>query len=84
MKIHYGFFENCGDYESPLYICENTICGCSGEKVVEEYTIDYWEDVTCKKCLKLKDAVIKGEKLNEEAIVNQMGDMADFFEELIK
>ena len=81
MKTHFGFFENCGDYETPLYICEKTICGLDSENVNEDFTTDNWKYVSCKKCLRLKDAVIKGEKLDEEAIVKQMGDMVKFFEE---
>ena len=34
-----------------------------------------------KKCLALKDRIIEGQKADEEAIVHQMGEMADFFEQ---
>ena len=81
MKTHYGFFENYGDYESPSYGCEETVCGCIGEIVLEKYTVDNWKNVTCKKCLKLKDAVIAGIKSDEEAIVHQMGEFVKFVEE---
>ena len=78
MKIHFGFMENYGDYESPCWGCETTVCGCTGENAIEN-TVDDWEEVTCKKCLRLKAAVIEGIKSDEEAIVHQMGEMADFF-----
>lgn len=81
MKTHFGFFENCGTYESPFHVCEETICGYSGEKVLEEYTSDDWDEVTCKKCLRLKDAVIEGQKADEEIIVQQMGEMAEFLKD---
>lgn len=80
MKIHFGFFYNDGDYESPIGGCDETICGYDGEEVLEKYTTEIWEDVSCKKCLRLQDAIISGHKAEEEAIINQMGDMADFFE----
>ncbi len=80
MKIHFGFFENYGDYESPFYGCEETICGCIGENILENYTSEDWRDVTCQKCLNLKDKVIAGQEEDEKAIVQQMGEMADFFE----
>ena len=56
MKVHFGFFENYGDYESPCYGCETTVCGCTGENAIEN-TVDNWNEVTCKNCLKIKDAV---------------------------
>jgi hypothetical protein len=80
VKTHFGFFEDYGDYESPCYGCEITVCGCTGENAIEN-TVDDWKEVTCKKCLKLKDAVIAGIKSDEEAIMHQMGEMANFFKE---
>jgi hypothetical protein len=80
MKEHYGFITNCGDYESPLFCCDETLCGCVGEEVLEEHTTDIWDIVTCKKCLRMKGAVIEGQKEDEKHIVEQMGDMADFME----
>ena len=79
MKIHFGFFENYGNYESPCYGCETTVCGCTGENAIEN-TVNNWGKVTCKNCLKLKDAIIAGIKSDEEAIVHQMGEMADFIQ----
>lgn len=79
MKTHFGFFENFGDYEYSLYGCESTICGHQGENVTEKHTVEDWDFVTCKNCLKLKDKVIEYHKIVEEVIVNQMADMADFF-----
>ena len=72
MKIHFGYFENFGDYEYSMYGCESTICGHQGENVTEKYTVDDWGCVTCKKCLKLKDKVIAAHKADEEEIVKQM------------
>jgi len=83
MKTHYGFMENFGDYESPLWGCEETVCGCTGEVPCENATDD-WDEVTCKKCLRLRGAVERGVEANEKALVDQMGDMADFFSEVIK
>lgn len=78
MKIHFGFIVDHGDYESPCIGCERTLCGYDTELPCENSTAD-WEQVTCKKCLRLKDRYILGAKEEEKAIVEQMGDMADFF-----
>ena len=78
MKIHFGFLENYGDYESPAYGCEEVVCGCHGEMSIENATSD-WDEVTCKKCLRLKEKVIEGERRDNEKAVKQLGDMADFF-----
>lgn len=40
---------------------------------------DKWNEVTCKKCLGLKNKAIKERMLIEEDIVKQMGDMAAFY-----
>ena len=80
MKTHFGFMEEWGDYESPMSGCEETLCGCTGEEVCENATDD-WDCVSCKKCLRLKDRYKEEERRNEEVIVQQMGDMADFMEE---
>ncbi len=80
MKTHFGYLINEGDYECPC-ICvagDKTICGCVGEEVLENYTTDNWKDVTCKKCLKLKDKVIKAHEEDEKECIKQMGEMADF------
>ena len=69
--------ENYGDYESASYGCEEVVCGCLGESATENATDD-WDEVTCKKCLRLKDRVMAGTKVDEELICQQMGDMADF------
>jgi len=76
-KIHYGFIYDCGDYESPSLCCDKTACGCIGEIPCVDATSD-WNMVNCKKCLKQKDAIIAGDKADEEVIVNQMGDFVDF------
>ena len=78
MKIHFGLFEDWGDYEHPLRGCESTLCGCEGEIPCENASDD-WREITCKKCLRLKDRYILGCKSDEEAIVHQMGEMVEFF-----
>jgi len=81
MKMHFGFFEDCGSYETPLDCCEETLCGYPVGDSLEEYVTDCWNDISCKRCLRLKDAVVKGQEADEQAIIAQMGDMADFFKE---
>lgn len=83
MKIHFGIMEDCGDYEHPLMICDETLCGCTGEIPTENSTND-WREVDCKKCLRLKNRYEDGIKEDEKYIVKQMGDMAEFFENLEK
>lgn len=61
MKIHFGLFEDCGDYEYPLTVCERTLCGCEGE-IPTENSVNDWELVTCKKCLKLRESYELGGK----------------------
>ena len=78
MKIHFGLFEDWGDYEHPLTVCERTLCGCEGE-IPTENSVEEWKLVTCKKCLRLKERYEMGVKADEEAIVHQMGEMAEFF-----
>lgn len=78
MKTHYGFMENYGDYESPMWGCDITACGCTGEKAIENATGD-WDEVDCLNCLKVKNRVIEERKKDEEHIINDMGMMAEFF-----
>ena len=79
MKTHFGIMEDSGDCESPLIGCEKTLCGCTGEIPCETATDD-WNKVDCKKCLKLKIEYELAEKENEKNIIDQMGDMVEFFE----
>ena len=81
MKIHFGLVYNAGDYEMPLICCDKTLCGLTSEIPCED-AVDDWSEVTCKKCLKLKDVYIKSCEEDEKIIVKQMGEMAYFFEEL--
>lgn len=83
MKTHFGAMENWGDYESPMYGCEETLCGETGEMPVENSTDD-WDLVDCKRCLRLKDQYIEGCKEDEKSIIHQMGEMADFWEKEMK
>lgn len=78
MKTHFGIIYNGGDYESPLLICDNTLCGYDGE-IPCENAVDNWKLVTCKKCLRLRESYEYNEKENEKHIIKQMGDMTDFF-----
>jgi len=68
-----------GNYESSLICCERTLCGYTGEIPCENST-DRWKLVTCKKCLKLQGSFGRAIESEEKAIVQQMGDMTDFFE----
>ena len=77
MKIHFGFLENYGSYESPAYGCYEVVCGCQGEIATETAT-NNWNEVTCKKCLHLKEKVVDGERHDNEEAAKQLGDMADF------
>jgi len=79
VKKHFGIMEDWGDYEHPITGCDETLCGYIGEEVCENATDD-WDFVTCKKCLRLKERYIEGCKIDEENIIKQMGEMADFFE----
>lgn len=79
MKTHYGFMYNDGDYESPIIGCDETACGCKGDNAIENATDD-WGAVTCKNCLRLKENIVASEKADEEAICQQMGEMAEFIE----
>lgn len=81
MKIHFGIILDYGDYESPLFGCEETLCGYIGE-IPCENAVDNWSLVICKKCLKLKDSYESGKILDEKAILEEMGNMADFFKKL--
>lgn len=78
MKIHFGLFEDCGSGEDPLSCCVKTLCGCHGEWSCEN-AVDDWDQVSCKKCLKLKKPYKIGCKLDEKIIVEQMGEMAECF-----
>lgn len=83
MKTHFGFISNEGDYETPIDICERTVCGCTGEKATDNATMD-WSIVNCKNCLKLKQRVIDGMEADDKEIARQMGDMVDFWESAYK
>jgi hypothetical protein len=77
MKTHFGYMENFGDYESQMWGCDRTACGYDGEIPTENATSN-WEEVDCKKCLKMKDKIIAGEQEDEKHIIAQMGDQTDF------
>lgn len=80
MTVHFGIIVDYGDYENPCICCDKTLCGYETEKACENST-DIWADVTCKKCLKLKDKYEQSEKQDNEIACNQMGEMAKFFRE---
>jgi len=71
--------ENYGDYEQPFYGCGRTLCGYETEKPCETATSD-WEEVSCKKCLKLRKRYEISRQIDEKIIVEQMGDTADWWE----
>ena len=52
MKIHYGTMINEGNYEQPLYTCNETLCGLKTEIPCENAT-NRINSVNCKKCLKI-------------------------------
>ena len=66
MKTHFGDVEY-GEW---------SVCNTLPEDV--ELTDD-WSEVTCKRCLKKKQRYLELERVNEEHIIREMGDMADFF-----
>jgi len=71
-KIH---FDPYGDDYSCV---ENTPCGV---RMPEDYkSSSLWTDVDCKRCLYNRAKLTDSFKENEKAIVNQMGDMADYLE----
>jgi hypothetical protein len=71
LKTHYdGFY----DAEEP----PQAYCGSIADELLAS---DRWNEVTCKKCLRLKDKAVKERKLIEEDIVKQMGEMCDFYKE---
>lgn len=51
---------------------ENGICGTYSENLTENFS-----DVDCKKCLKLKDRVIKQNKIDMDIHCQQMGEFVD-------
>jgi len=68
LKTHYDGFP---DPEEPVI----AYCGTIADELLGS---DKWNEVTCKKCLGLKNKAIKERQIIEEDIVKQMGDMADF------
>jgi hypothetical protein len=48
----------------------------------EKYdSTENWKYVTCKKCIKQKDKIMKYVKETEDRIIHDMGDMAKFFKQ---
>ena len=71
MKTHFDPYMDDEFYDGPAPC--GTIIG-------EEYnSTSLWEAVTCKRCLKKKAKLVVWFKETEEFIIDQMGDMADFF-----
>lgn len=72
-KVHYNASHD-GIEES---YSERAMCGV---KVGENYDFHYdWRYVTCKLCLRNRDKIESAVRVEEESIVDQLGDMADFF-----
>ena len=72
MKTHYDGFIN------PQYTYEEEPQAYCGTTADELQASNKWNEVTCKKCLKLKDRAIYERQLIEVDIVKQMGEMVDF------
>jgi len=75
--IHFDPYFNTDDldYDS------KAMCGT----VYSEYYacgVSNWDDVTCKKCLKMKIKLQNEHEQIEKHIVKQMGDMSDFMKKL--
>src|ERR1035437_9614290 len=77
LKIHYGTDEEMSSESGYEYNFFGTACGID-DLEESNYTCD-WRKVTCKKCKRLQYSIIAGQKADEEAINNEMGDMAKFF-----
>lgn len=60
---------------------ENLKASC-GVTYSEEYASGtmMWEDVTCKRCLKMKNRLQEDFEASERHIVRQMGEMVDFLQ----
>lgn len=77
MKTHYDPYMPSSLYPNEEEPPEFTYCGTiTGE---EYYCTNSWDRVTCKKCLKGRDRIALIVNKQEEIIINQMGDMAEFF-----
>lgn len=75
MVIHFDGYTNPADLED---VPEGlTDCGVNIPK--NYYFSSNWDKVSCKRCLRQKNNILKSYKINEDAIVKEMGDMADFF-----
>ena len=73
MKTHYYPFD-FGIWDEEI---ERGPCGVwLGEN--SELT-HQWEKVNCKRCLNKRNKIDHQTKCEEDAIVSQMGDMADYF-----
>lgn len=71
-----------GRSDSSEDCCEQAVCGTLvGEKY--ECTGN-WKYVNCKKCLRNRMKIDNAMVIEEAFIVNQMGEMADFFETIRK
>ncbi|AUR95120.1 hypothetical protein NVP1201B_15 [Vibrio phage 1.201.B._10N.286.55.F1] len=70
-KVHYSPYSD----EDESY-SERAMCGV---RVGESYQYDNrWNYVTCKLCEKNRDKIESSIKVEEETIVDQMGDMVEF------
>lgn len=51
-----------------------------GTRLGEKASLDWrWKNITCKRCLKQRDRLDKSFQETEKYIIEQMGDMAEFF-----
>jgi len=74
MKTHINFYYNPDDPEDYIDIAE------CGTPLGENFSVSHdWADVDCKRCLANRELIDKRHAETEKIIVQQMGDMADFF-----
>lgn len=70
MKTHFSRYPD--DDEQPEHASCGTLLGESAEQTSQ------WAYVTCLSCLQRKDKIMAHIESEERAIVDQMGDMANF------
>jgi hypothetical protein len=69
--------ESGGEYYDPG---EYHLCGARVTAIHDTELTGNWKYVTCKRCLRQKDKIDGWVEENEKAIVNDMGQMADWWE----
>jgi len=85
-KTHYDPYEysgtsgpeGSGEYYCPEY--DNHMCGTPVNHDDDIEISRDWNKVTCKRCLKQREAIDFSVKKQEEVICEEMGKMADWWE----